>query len=187
MRALRRPRSKPYATPERRSESARNAALTKWAATPAEQRAEAARVAVAGRWRGHTAKPKHTPRKREPRPCRYCGTIVMMSWQQIKCGADACNLTHNAARIKPYVNARRAQRREAPFDMFDPFDIYDRDGWVCKLCGDPVDRGARFPAPLSVSLDHIVPLSKGGHHTRQNVQCAHLLCNTKRGNRDIPA
>jgi 5-methylcytosine-specific restriction endonuclease McrA len=42
----------------------------------------------------------------------------------------------------------------------------------------------RRPSPWSVSLDHIVPVSKGGTHTRDNVQAAHLRCNQAKGDRE---
>ena len=58
----------------------------------------------------------------------------------------------------------------------------------------PCVRGFRMPwrqyrdkcrYPLCASLDHVVPLSLGGGHTRDNVQCAHWLCNSLRGADDI--
>jgi 5-methylcytosine-specific restriction endonuclease McrA len=55
--------------------------------------------------------------------------------------------------------------------------IFERDGWKCGLCGDPVDSDLSYPHPQSASLDHIVPISRGGPHTYDNVQCAHLSCN----------
>ncbi len=33
-------------------------------------------------------------------------------------------------------------------------------------------------------MDHIIPVSKGGAHTRQNLRLAHFLCNSKRGDRE---
>ena len=36
---------------------------------------------------------------------------------------------------------------------------------------------------MSVSLDHIVPLSLLGPHSRANTRAAHLSCNVARGNR----
>jgi len=36
---------------------------------------------------------------------------------------------------------------------------------------------------MSVSLDHIVPVSLGGMHSMANVQCAHLFCNLSKNNR----
>jgi len=35
------------------------------------------------------------------------------------------------------------------------------------------------------SFDHIIPWSKGGRHTVDNLRIACLSCNIRRGNRDI--
>lgn len=78
---------------------------------------------------------------------------------------------------------RRARKVRAPFDDFDSAEIYERDGWVCGICSDPVDHALTYPDPMSASLDHIEPLSLGGSHTRDNSRCAHLRCNIRRGNR----
>lgn len=49
---------------------------------------------------------------------------------------------------------------------------------VCGICGKPVDRSFKFPHPLSPSIDHIIPVSKGGHPSEiANLQLAHLCCN----------
>jgi hypothetical protein len=29
-----------------------------------------------------------------------------------------------------------------------------------------------------VSLDHIIPMARGGSHTKSNAQCSHLICNS---------
>lgn len=34
-------------------------------------------------------------------------------------------------------------------------------------------------------MDHIVPLSRGGEHSLDNVQCAHLSCNCRKGDQTI--
>lgn len=62
-------------------------------------------------------------------------------------------------------------------------EIADRDGWICGLCGEPVSPDVAWPDPLSPSVDHIVPLSKGGGHTVENVQLTHLQCNVRKGDR----
>lgn len=68
-----------------------------------------------------------------------------------------------------------------PSESFSPRAVFDRDGWVCGICCGSIDPEVRYPDPLSVSLDHVVPLSKGGHHTRANTQAAHLKCNVDKG------
>ncbi|MCK4625025.1 MAG: HNH endonuclease [Phycisphaerae bacterium] len=42
------------------------------------------------------------------------------------------------------------------------------------------DEALKYPHRRSASLDHIVPISQGGHHTRKNVQLAHLGCNIQK-------
>ncbi|WP_369529681.1 HNH endonuclease [Bradyrhizobium elkanii] len=54
---------------------------------------------------------------------------------------------------------------------------------MCQICGDEIDRDLVFPHPRSVSLDHIIPISRGGVHRRDNTQCAHLGCNSSKGNK----
>lgn len=53
---------------------------------------------------------------------------------------------------------------------------------VCGICGRPIDSGLKHPHPMSKSLDHIVPISLGGHpFDRENMQAAHLMCNLQKG------
>lgn len=78
--------------------------------------------------------------------------------------------------------ARRARIKGAvDVAAFSYRDVFERDGWQCGICGEAVDPEARYPDPMSASLDHVVPLSKGGAHTLENAQCAHLVCNLRKG------
>ena len=86
-------------------------------------------------------------------------------------------------RRKSNYQKRRALKLQLPADDIRPLDVYERDGWVCNICSGPVDRDLSWPDPLSPSLDHVLPLSLGGHHTMENVALAHLSCNVRKGNR----
>lgn len=55
---------------------------------------------------------------------------------------------------------------------------------VCGICGKPVDMKLKFPHPLSKTVDHILPISKGGHPSDiSNLQLAHWCCNRKKSNK----
>lgn len=75
----------------------------------------------------------------------------------------------------------RAVRYGVAYEQVNRLTVYKRDGWTCGLCGDPIDPSARWPDQWCASLDHIVPLSKGGGHLYSNVQAAHWWCNTMKG------
>lgn len=76
---------------------------------------------------------------------------------------------------------RRALKLMVPAELFTTAEIFERDGWICGVCTKPVDRALKWPDRQSPSLDHIVPLTRGGHHVRANVQLAHLVCNMRKG------
>lgn len=48
--------------------------------------------------------------------------------------------------------------------------IYKRDRGICHLCQQKVDRA-------TLTFDHIIPLSKGGAHSPENIAVAHYICN----------
>ena len=57
---------------------------------------------------------------------------------------------------------------------------------VCGICGKPVDFSFRYPHPLSPTVDHIIPVSKGGHPTDiSNLQLAHRCCNRQKSDKLI--
>lgn len=83
-------------------------------------------------------------------------------------------------------HTRRARRQGDGFERFDRREIYERDGWVCGICSEPVDPALKYPDLMSASLDHVTPLALGGQHSRANVQCAHFICNSRKTHRGIP-
>lgn len=55
-------------------------------------------------------------------------------------------------------------------------NIYTRDGNRCQYCG-------RIFAVRELTLDHITPRVQGGGNSWQNLVCACLKCNTRKGGR----
>jgi 5-methylcytosine-specific restriction endonuclease McrA len=76
------------------------------------------------------------------------------------------------------------RRRAAGGEPITLISIAERDDWACYLCdGPPVTRA-------DWSLDHVVPLVRGGTHTRDNAKLAHHRCNSRKGTKllgELPA
>lgn len=68
-------------------------------------------------------------------------------------------------------------------DKIRPGEVFVRDGWRCWICQKHVDRTKKAPHPNSPTVDHVVPIYKGGTHSWGNVRCAHFGCNSYRGDR----
>lgn len=60
--------------------------------------------------------------------------------------------------------------------------VFERDEWICHICKTLIDRRLRGDAWMRATLDHVIPISKGGSHTYDNVKAAHYICNQKKGN-----
>ena len=85
-----------------------------------------------------------------------------------------------------YAAAATRRRRLLASAVQEPYlreDIFERDGWVCQLCQEPIDPELQYPESGYASIDHILPVSHGGDDTPDNVQAAHFGCNVSKGNR----
>ena len=80
-----------------------------------------------------------------------------------------------------HTHKRRAQKMGVLYEIFDPQEVFERDGWRCQHCYKKVQWIGKSPrSPLYPNLDHIVPLSKGGEHTKRNTQLLCRGCNSKK-------
>lgn len=78
-----------------------------------------------------------------------------------------------AASIMPLISCplhRQPKPRRKPL----PFrKVWDRDGWQCVKCG----------THKNLTVDHVIPVSKGGTDDLGNLQTMCGSCNSRKGNR----
>lgn len=119
------------------------------------------------------------------RPVRARG-MCSMHWRRwARATGREKNPEWNERRRGNYERRRARKKSNGRVDDFLNVDVYERDRWFCGICGLKVDKELKWPDPMSASLDHIVPLSRGGSHSLDNVQLAHLVCN-ERKNASVP-
>ena len=78
-----------------------------------------------------------------------------------------------APRVIRLVDCDRGPRQGLRFNRRN---VFARDGNVCQYCG------RHFPTS-ELSLDHVVPRSRGGVTSWENIVCACVACNVRKGGR----
>ncbi len=58
------------------------------------------------------------------------------------------------------------------------------EGYInCSICGLPIDLSLTYPNPWSLTIDHVIPISRGGQTKEENLQPTHFKCNRRKGER----
>ena len=66
----------------------------------------------------------------------------------------------------------------SPIVRYSRHNIYKRDGNICQYC-------SKYCKTNMKTLDHVIPKSKGGKNTWQNVVTCCRICNSKKGNKTL--
>jgi 5-methylcytosine-specific restriction endonuclease McrA len=89
----------------------------------------------------------------------------------------------HSPRLTMQVPSVVALKRYQPLDGFPAFtryNIYVRDQWRCQYCA------REFPSS-ELTFDHVVPRSRGGRTTWDNVVTACAPCNSRKGAKSLRA
>lgn len=111
--------------------------------------------------------------------CIDCNTLLINERERcIKCRKRIENKNHEIKRRTKVQNAM--VDRDISLDK-----LITRDKGVCHICGlacncndyvmkdGTIITGNNYP-----SIDHVIPLAKGGKHSWENVKLAHRICNS---------
>lgn len=132
---------------------------------------------------GHPA--RRRPRRR-PRfmsgMCAWCGHWYVTDTEQFSSHQDR-HCSRLCAR-KTAKQARKARRRSSgATEVVSRSAVFRRDGWRCHLCRRKLSPDKVVPHPRAPTIDHVIPLAKGGLHVMANVRTACYLCNCLKGDR----
>lgn len=109
---------------------------------------------------------------------------ALLSSYMVEC--EACGESFNPSTFSPKfcsLECRPERFRRTASGRAYVLILADAHGWACGLCNLPIDEELAWPDVMSGSVDHIVPVTKGGDDEPGNLQLAHLGCNIRKGNR----
>lgn len=105
-------------------------------------------------------------------------TFDFDSWQElaVRAGDDRIGLVSKVIRVPRVILLVAYDRVPKRHVRFSRFNIYARDKGTCQYCG-------RRPPRSALNLDHVIPRSRGGTSTWENVVCSCQRCNRLKGGR----
>jgi 5-methylcytosine-specific restriction endonuclease McrA len=100
------------------------------------------------------------------------------SWSAVAAAAheDAIGTVSRRIRVPRVIVLLAYDRLPRVRVRFSRFNIYARDDNRCQYCGRQHPRA-------DLNLDHVVPRSRGGTTTWENVVCSCVPCNLRKGGR----
>lgn len=122
------------------------------------------------------------------RECKICGSLFYCLDKEIKCTCSSECSREYARRKRNYRNDTRINKSNLIDKDISLEKLFIRDNGICYICGGACDwsdkttnnkiiyYGRNYP-----SKEHVIPLSKGGLHSWENVRLAHLGCNVDKG------
>ena len=107
------------------------------------------------------------------RKCPHCGTAVApeKNASAVYCSPACSKAAHHAT-----SKARMKIRVGGAVERIPRAYIIERDNSRCHIC-------RKKCRSSEIHIDHVIPLSKGGTHTLENLRVAHAKCNMAKGAR----
>lgn len=121
--------------------------------------------------------------------CLECGSVFHSQFDTAKYCSRKCQRKANRKRQGNRYNCgnhrKRARAYGVPYEPGISLErLIERDGLTCAICGgvcNPNDKNNGRIGLTYPTIDHIIAMKNGGGHTWDNVQVAHMICNsTKR-------
>jgi 5-methylcytosine-specific restriction endonuclease McrA len=105
-------------------------------------------------------------------------TFDFDSWNELSASLhdDTVGLVNRVIRVPRVILLVAYDRMPKRHVRFSRFNVFARDKNTCQYCG------RKFPRS-ELNLDHVIPRSRGGTSSWENVVCSCHACNRRKGGR----
>jgi len=127
--------------------------------------------------------------------CRDCGVRIpsirgrrfCSICREVRHGHNKRRAKRHSGRCHGERHIARAKRLGVALETVSRIKVFERDGWKCQLCGvaTPRELLKHSTDPCAPTLDHVIPMARGGGHTYDNTQCLCRSCNSRKGSRVV--
>ncbi|MBI9051044.1 MAG: HNH endonuclease [Anaerolineaceae bacterium] len=103
---------------------------------------------------------------------RAIGLILSDKAIMIENGRGTIHTARTSLQLPSVIRLQKMIRRPRPTICFSRTEIFRRDNFTCQYCGRKTRR---------LTIDHIIPRSRGGSNTWENVVTSCPVCNHRKG------
>ena len=137
---------------------------------------------------------KHAPKRKliKVRECPICGTLFVGETGRDKYCSDECKSKADQSRRETrrhYESMKKRRRKNSAWTAESKTislkKLYERDNGVCWLCGGRCNYSKDSNDPDYPTIDHVIPIAKGGKDTWENIRLAHRRCNSLKSDRIV--
>jgi 5-methylcytosine-specific restriction endonuclease McrA len=95
------------------------------------------------------------------------------------------HLKQHPEKVREIARKRRATKRANGWEKYTEAQVLELHGAVCHICNGEIDltldrRIGKEGWEMSLHIDHVIPISKGGPDKLSNVKPSHGKCNLKK-------
>lgn len=83
----------------------------------------------------------------------------------------------NNDKRREYLSRRRSKQSENSVGSVSYEKILQGWGFICHICNREIENRS------DLHFDHVIPISKGGAHSEENIRPAHSRCNIRKGSK----
>lgn len=115
-------------------------------------------------------------------PCRWCGNVFLThSMRRCYCSNECRKAKEN--HDKSARKNRRYERAKSngKYEVISLQRLYIRDKGKCYLCGKHLTLTEDYNREDAPTIEHVIPICKGGTNTWENVKLACRNCNVEKG------
>lgn len=115
--------------------------------------------------------------------CKTCDSVYRSTRNKVYCSIRCANKAHE---MKKAIKRRKMEQNGVVDHSITLDKLIKRENKLCYICGDECDsndftissKGHFIVGKNYPSIEHVIPIAKGGTHTWDNVKLAHHHCNS---------
>ena len=114
--------------------------------------------------------------------CGWCGEPRTYEIGKSSVNAFHPDCTIEAQRARYRIKSTKRRTQVSP-QRIAADQVVREYGNACHICGEEIDLSLPRTSRMGLTIDHVIPLAKGGSDEMDNLKPAHWICNNRKSDK----